>query len=518
MRWTPLFILLLPLSAEAVRLNVDFSSKKDSATCDWNTTRGLIRAPQTSNGQALDYGDGSDGACVFSGTVTAGEYECTSLTVNGTARFTGTNPVIIRVQGDVTINGTLSVDGFAGQNGDESFSPTAQTLAGGVAGPGGFAGGRFDAAIFPPSFAGDDNATGAGDMGGDPVGNPGNFGGGGGGAGGNWGDSALATAGANGTQTGAAVAGTGGPTSAREVASAENTFETLSPLIGGAGGGAGAYGDDNTTIWHEPGTGGGGGGVLYLVVGGNLTINGTLTANGGKGGDALDLGGAGGGGAGGTIWLQSGGNITNNGTIRALGGDGGTVTSSLAASGGNGGDGGVGRIRIDDIDGILSGNAPTPQAQTAANTAGIFDVGFQVAACTALTEAFDTIGVLNNFKAATATQTLNGGTLTIQVQDSADGVSWGALVGIASIDTLTRRYLRFDISLTPAGVASSPELDALSVNYDVIEKSSQEFKSDVSCGSVDLSGGGDDDLPPGGTLFAGFVMALIVFSKRFRRS
>lgn len=507
MRWTLLLLTVFSFEAEAVRLTADFSSRKDTATCDWNLGAGTVRAPQASNGAALNFGDGSDGDCSFSGNVLADEYNCRTLRISSNTRFTpnGTNAVIIRVQGAVTISATLSVDGFPGNDG------TTSPNLGGSGGPAGFRGGHFDTTAFPQGQAGLQNVTGAGDGGGSASGNAASFSGGGGGAGGNFGDSTLATAGLDGTST-TVLQGTGGPTSPAEVAADEAGFETL--LIGGAGGGAGGQGEENIGTFYYGATGGGGGGALHIIAAGNITITGIISANGAKGGDGTDLSGGGGGGAGGSIWLQSGGQITNNGTIRALGGAGGTVTSVLAASGGNGGSGGVGRIRLDDFDGALTGNASTPVAQTAASTPGVYDVGFLTGACTALTTGIDTIGKLNRFKSSVATQTLNGGTLDIEVQDSDDNVSWNAAVPLSQINTLSRRYLRFDIEITPASAASSPELDALSVEYDVLEKSNHEFKSDVSCGTVDLQ---DPPGPGSATMAAGFMLVVFFGRRRSKR-
>lgn len=507
MRWTLLLLTLYSFEAQAVRLTADFSSRKDSATCDWNLGTGIVRAPQASNGTALDFGDGSDGDCNFSGNVLANEYNCRTLRIASNTRFTpnGANAVVIRVQGAVTISATLSVDGFPGNDG------TVTPNLGGNGGPAGFRGGHFDSFGFPQAEPGQQNTTGAGAGGASASGNAGSFSGGGGGAGGNFGDTLLATSGADGTST-VGLQGTGGATSASEVAADEAGFETL--LIGGAGGGAGGEGVEDVATLYSGATGGGGGGALHIIAGGNITITGIVSANGGAGGDGTGLSGGGGGGAGGSIWLQSGGQITNNGTIRALGGAGGTITSVLAATGGDGGNGGAGRIRLDDFDGVLTGNAPTPVAQTAASTPGVYDVGFLVGACTALTTGIDTIGKLNRFRSALATQTLNGGTLTIDVQDSDDGVTWNAAVPLAQINTLSRRYLRFDVELTPASAASSPELDAVNVDYDVLEKSNFEFKSDVTCGSLDLRG---PPGPGGASMLAGFMLVLLFGRRRSKR-
>jgi hypothetical protein len=174
----------------------------------------------------------------------------------------------------------------------------------------------------------------------------------------------------------------------------------------------------------------------------------------------------------------------------------------------------TGAVGLDDFDGALTGNAPTPVAQTAASTPGVYDVGFLTGACTALTTGIDTIGRLNRFKTSVATQTLNGGTLDINVQDSEDNISWNAAVPLSQINTLSRRYLRFDIEITPVSAASSPELDALSVEYDVLEKSNQEFKSDVSCGSLDLQ---EPPGPGGATMVAGFMIILFISRRKSKR-
>ncbi len=507
MRWTLLLLTIFSFEAQAVRLTADFSSRKDTATCDWNLTAGIVRAPQASNGTALDFGDGSDGDCNFSGNVTAGEYNCRTLRIASNTRFTanGANPVVIRVLGAVTISATLSVDGSNGNDG------TVTPNLGGNGGPAAFRGGHFDSLGFPQGGPGQQNVTGAGDGGASASGNAGSFSGGGGGAGGSFGDTLLATNGAAGTST-VGLQGTGGVTSASEVAADEAGFETL--LIGGAGGGAGGEGVEDVATLYSGATGGGGGGALHIIAAGNITITGIISANGGAGGDGTGLSGGGGGGAGGSIWLQSGGQIINNGTIRALGGAGGTVTSVLAASGGNGGNGGAGRVRLDDFDGVLTGNAPTPVAQTAASTPGVYDVGFLTGMCTALTTGIDTIGKLNRFKSAQTTQTLNGGTLDIEVQDSDDNVTWNAAVPLSQINTLSRRYLRFAVELTAATAVSSPELDALSVDYDVLEKSNYEFKSDVSCGTVDMQGPSG---PSGGSMIAGFMLVLFFGRKKSKR-
>lgn len=474
MKWFyPFTFIFLPLSTQAVTLRLDLNRFKDatSTTCDWSTPLGLIQAPLASNAAALDFGNGSDGDCNFSGTLNAREFNCRTLTISGTARFTGTAPLIIRVQGASTISGTLSVDGFDGKNGSLSGS------VGGIAGPGGFAGGEVDSFGFPNAGQ---PLAGGGDRGFDNQ-NLGDTIGGGGGAGGTRNNAQPGANGADGLASDVTI-GSGGTSTNSNAGFTQNVFETPANFVGGSGGGAGAQGYIGVTPDAFGASGGGGGGVLRIISRGDLTVNGVITANGGRGGNSTTLGGAGGGGSGGVIWLQTAGTLSNFGVIRALGGDGGNSTGA-PFRGGTGGAGGEGRIRLDTLDGTLTGNATTPAASNG-TVSFVFDVEYSTAACSALTTAIDTIGLRNNFRNFSQTETLNGGTLSIQVQDSNDGVSWSALTPLSNIASLSQRYLRFQVNLQAASALDSPLLQSVSVEYDVEEKSDYVFKSDVSCGTT----------------------------------
>lgn len=96
------------------------------------------------------------------------------------------------------------------------------------------------------------------------------------------------------------------------------------PTTLGSGGGQATYG-------------GQGGGAVQLDISGTLTVNGSITANGGDGG-AFSIT-SGGGGAGGSVYLQAG-TLSGSGTISANGGNGGNATT-------DGGGGGGGRIAIE---------------------------------------------------------------------------------------------------------------------------------------------------------------------------
>jgi hypothetical protein len=130
-----------------------------------------------------------------------------------------------------------------------------------------------------------------------------------------------------------------------------NYGSPLQPVLRGSGGGAGA----NTYL-----NGCEGGGAIRMTVGGTLTMDGVLSANGNVG-----MQDDSGGGAGGSIWLTAE-TLTGTGNIRAEGGDGdffggggggggriaiysptNTFTGSLSVTGGDGANaGGLGTIFI----------------------------------------------------------------------------------------------------------------------------------------------------------------------------
>jgi hypothetical protein len=505
MKWFLLFIFFT-LPAYSVTVSVSFNGYEDTTlptTCDWDKINGRLRARLEVNTNALDFGDGSDGNCNFSGTITAREFNCRNLNISSSARFTGNNPLIIRVQGNATISGTLNVNGFnGGTNGP-------LTNLGGVAGPGGFKGGDFDFGFGAngDAFGVDGDAGFAGDAGLSDSINPAS---GGGGSGASFRNGALGLVGENGDSV--SPAGLGGAQSNPNNTNAENTFEAL--LIGGAGGGAGGAGE-NIDFTQAPGaSGGGGGGALHIVARGSITVTGTITANGGDGGNATGLAGAGGGGAGGAIWLQSAQAVINNGIIRAAGGSGGTNTSA-SPRGGNGGAGGSGRIRIDSFDGILTGGATNPVAQISSGVAGLSLVEFETGInCLARTTAIDTIGKKILIKNSSVQQILNGGTIQIQVEESSDGVTWSAPVDISLVNDLNQRYLRFTLDLESTSTTLSPILSNISISYDVLEKSDAVLKSDITCGTL----GGPDDSGSQGPMILSFIFGLLLTLTLKRRS
>jgi len=300
------------------------------------------------------FGDGSDGVAIISAdTQWLAETEDTGMIVKNFESLTIPEGVtvsagnrncgmIVRVKGDCTIAGTLvnkmscktildsdevdfsaypasMLSGTAGDGGDGGDGSGVNTkgaggtgmagrfYGGGWSGGGGGGQGHNSGTIYGGNGGSSANITtaiseifvgGASVMTG-ALGNAGSYGGGGGGAYG----APAAPSGAGGTGAGTA----GG-----------NGQWYSGGIFVGAGGGAGNYG----------------GGVIILLVGGNLTISGTVDcagSNGGNGGTGANeqvvgwgAGGPGGGGGGGRIFICHKGDISNTGTLNVNGGSAGT--------------------------------------------------------------------------------------------------------------------------------------------------------------------------------------------------
>jgi len=140
----------------------------------------------------------------------------------------------------------------------------------------------------------------------------------------------------------------------------------LLPLLGGSGGGGkgpGGYGQQG-----GQGPGGGGGGAILIAASGAIIVNGSIAANGSRGGNSAVVyqnypyGGSGAGSGGGVRLVAS--HVAGSGSIAANGGGcyasdgrGGAVSLSSA---------GAGRVRFDSTDNTFSGSI-----------SGAFTQGFQ---------------------------------------------------------------------------------------------------------------------------------------------
>ena len=238
--------------------------------------------------------DANNGANVGKGIYDSNKwavvFKYSSVTIQAGATVTFKNhasraPVVWLVQGDVAINGTVSLDGQSSQPPPWLAEP----------GPGGFRGGAGDYA------AGAANAAG--------------FGPGGGGL--------YGVEMGGGAAYGSAVAGNHGWYGAATYGN-----PSLIPLVGGSGGGGVT---SNRNYGWVSTSGGAGAGAMLIAAAGNLSILGAIRANGG--GITINSDMAGGGSGGGIRLVAE--NLSGSGILQATGGSGSQNP------------GGLGRIRLE---------------------------------------------------------------------------------------------------------------------------------------------------------------------------
>eukprot|EP01052_Picozoa_sp_SAG31_P007603 SAG31_NODE_365_length_16833_cov_98.502032_2_plen_645_part_00 len=239
-----------------------------------------------------------------------------NISAGGMLTAVGSQPLVIDVEGDCWVAGSIDVSGGDGLAGEEQ-----QSGGGGGAGGGALkitcAGALFMPETGVISSNGGDGGPSAGGT--NQISRLGGAGVAGGSAGGSGGVRYS-----NGARPGLGGSGVGGGSGAPWLRDA-----TGSP--GGGGGGHGGPGQDGSCT-----TGG-----SCRVAGGTVYGDSTTFAGGSGGGGSA--GGPGGGGSGGMVWITaSRGDIS--GSIRAAGGSGGRDSS--VSHGGNGGDGGTGRLLL----------------------------------------------------------------------------------------------------------------------------------------------------------------------------
>ena len=230
-------------------------------------------------------------------------------------RNAANTPVTVLASGNVILAGTINVNGGGGADG---AAGTSVAPNGGLGGPGGFDGG--DGA--------DGIASGTGGAGLGPGGGPGGI------------FSTLFLVGFGGV--GGSFATTGVTTSSSLTPSPTYGVSSLVPLIGGSGGGGGGV-----SFGYTAAGGGGGAGALLIASSGTISLTGSITAIGGKGGNN-PFGpndthpGGGGGGSGGAVRLVGTTITGGGGSISVAGGIGG-----LGSGSNYGGAGGLGRVRVE---------------------------------------------------------------------------------------------------------------------------------------------------------------------------
>lgn len=490
-----LFTLLMPSLTQAfsATLTENFTTETyynstSSSNVEFNMGLGQIRAQSIVQGTAdiIDIGNGSDGECQFSSTISSGIYNCKSLVITGTVNVAGSAPLIFKVQGNATISGTLNI---SGQNGLAPIAATSEGAAG-AGGPGGFPGGNCPAGNNSNGSDGSGDGRGIGGIFVGATGIGGSSGGGGGGGGAYTAN--AATAGSNGADDGFGSHGTGG--AAGSAYGNQNLF--LTTLVGGSGGGAGSAGNQfgGVHTYFTGGGAGGGGGALKLTVGGNLTIEntGSILANGGNGGNGQTFGGGGGGGSGGAIFIQSIGEFRNDGSVTALGGTQG-AGGGAGANGGNGGNGGDGRVRVDTANGSLTGSGgdPNPAPQNPSGTNVKTDVDYRVNSITFVSRGYDTgISGSVNYQSVSKTVTLSGGTINLEFADSDDNISYGSYINETNISNLTKRYIRFRATILPSGTGeTTPILSNIEITYQdnsLLSERAKTYTSTINCGTIAL--------------------------------
>lgn len=247
-------------------------------------------------------------------------------------RNTLNTPVVLLVQGNVTVAGRIHVNASGGADvGSAGNGVQADDGNPGLGGPGGFDGGRGGGIAVGTRRGGTGLGPGGGQGGAERV------------------QYHLGT-GANAGYASVGIHGRGNDTNGlgsccgslvREAAGGSAYGSNLIlPLIGGSGGGGGA-GDDNS-----PGSGGGGGGgALLIASSGTINVTGSIEAYGGWNGhtDGTGTGSTGGAGSGGAIKLMAN-SIAGNGAIAALGG---CITYRHTSWGSCGSRASAGRIRLE---------------------------------------------------------------------------------------------------------------------------------------------------------------------------
>lgn len=288
----------------------------------------LVSAPLGAASAFNSGSDGSDGPLNITSDTTMpvqddGVHNYTTINVASGATLTLTpnaanTPVVFLAQGDVTIQGTISV---AGANGRIYYDALAAAPGNEARpGPGGYPGGLGGLSV---ASGGDGRGT--------PGGGPG---------GGQASDTTPSSQGRGRPGNGGSHATSGGINAQSSTQTPPPTYgdPRLLTLTGGSGGAGGNAITASATSYNGSG-GGAGGGAILIASSTSITVNGMIDARGGNGGSgAVNFDGGGtegaGSGAGGAIRLMAN-SIGGSGQLRAGGGTGG------AAAGGDG------RIRLE---------------------------------------------------------------------------------------------------------------------------------------------------------------------------
>lgn len=484
-------------SAETFTVDLTSNAHLDSTDAVWNIETGEIHPPIFVNeiddginpkfDRDLDVGDGRHGAFELStyadfsengdisgniirlNTDTFSNLQFTSFNLEAgwTLRPTGSNPLIIRSLGAVTIAGTIDCSGGNGQSGTNN---EADITVGGQGRCGGGRGGNGGSSTLQPSdgSSGGSNVTGGG-AGPDfvAVGGPG---GGGGGAYSQPGTPATDGVNPNGGAVG----------------SAGDNFQDDAFTItgGGSGGGGGSF----VTGDSSGASGGAGGGSIHIFAHGtiNITAAGEVDARGGDGGAVANplLAGAGGGGGGGSLAMFSVGDIIiDSNIVNSENGTGGT-----ANSGGTGGNGGEGRTWVVEKD-EFAGGAFVETPVTLLLSPGF--VRYKTGTFVTTTKEIDlqsSAPVLNSVTVGKSEPA--GGSVTVEIASSSQS-GFDPSGSFTDVEDLAgrkiERFVRLRITLENTegdpDVSDPAKLTSLAIDYSPFRQTQFDFTSS-GCGRI----------------------------------
>lgn len=522
-------IFFVCINAQALTQTEEFTTSRhldSSGGAVWNIALGEIHPPLLVIGwdsgsgltnTSFDVGDGQHGAFNTStyssfdtdGAISGGiieintnsfsnlEFTTFHLAAGYTLRPTGSQPLVIRSQSDVVIDGQLDCSGSSGEN---AVVAVSTSVSGGAGRCGGGDGGASAPAGVAPGVAHQGEAGGASVSGG--FGGPICLatGGQGGGGGGSYikaysviGDKPDPTAGDN---------SSGGPGGAAGSIFQNDEFSILAGAGSGGGGGS-AYDNGADPAAHSSGAGGGaGGGNIQIYVARDLTVaaTGSITVDGGAGGSVLggDKGGAGGGGAGGSILIFAGRDIVNDGAITAAAGVGGTT------AGGVGGDGSWGRTWLVEKDGFAGGtNIEDPDTELLLPGDVRYETGVTY---TVTSTAIDMLNSHPTFTQLPISLTNVGASvLSYDLATSAQSDLAGLSIFLPSTSFLnleSERYMRFQIQFDNTNALTPIRIQSVGFTYTGFEQT--EFDFVTGCGRV-----GPASPPSGGLVL--LLLPLVLF-------
>ena len=258
--------------------------------------------------------------------------------------------------------------------------------------------------------------------------------------------------------------------------------------------------------------GGAGGGSIYLYAVGNITLNGTIHANGGNGGSGTsgqDGGGGGGGGGGGILVFSSASLVINgNNRFRRVEPQVSREPVEATSAGGKGADG---RTWATDNDGAPSGSGSINPGSLLLTTGSI----------DSQTGTFETVSKLidlNVSKASLASAVVNGTvgggsfTLDLAVSDlpfNASDAVWQSSSNLSALNG--HRYLRYRLRLVSPSATSPASASSVVITYSAQDQQKFDF---ASCQLVKGGTGGGSSGGPGQLILALlFILPLLVWGK-----